>query len=87
MLSPLLSKITNNFPMKPFLKLYIRIAKASQTLFCKLPVEVQSNDPEPSVPKKPRTLMGFAGEESLWPRAKKRRANTYTEILYSKFFV
>ena len=58
-LSPLLSKITVNFGIKFFLKLYIRIVKASQILLCRSPVEVQSNEPEPSVPKKPRTLMDF----------------------------
>ena len=69
-LSPLLSKRTVNFAVKSFLKLYIRIAKTSQTLFCRSPVEVQSNEPEHSVPKKRRTLMDLDQEESLWPRAK-----------------
>ena len=52
------------------MKLYIRIVKVSQTLFCRSPVEVQSNEPEPSVPKEPRILMDFAREESSWPRSK-----------------
>ena len=51
-------------------RILIKIAKTSQTLFCRSPVEVQSNEPEHSVPKKRRTLMDLDQEESLWPWAK-----------------
>ena len=85
MLSPLLSKITVNFDLKSFLKLYIRIVKTSQTLFWRSPVEVQSNEPKPSVPKKPRTLMDFPWEESLWPRAKNAKQKPTLKSYMQKF--